>query len=106
MYWTLYFLILVHINIISRLDLTFKIVVKLLFKIVVIVTVSFLNLFFPFNVVLLWYLGSLYACLGVHMLRIHCLMAMFAIKIGLWIPRSNSSSNPTKATMDPRVRRV
>ena len=68
---------------IAGLDLTFKLLFKLLFKIVVIVTVSFLNLFFPLNVVLLWYLGSLYACLGVHMLRIHCLMAMFAIKIGL-----------------------
>ena len=55
---------------------------------------------------LLWYLDSLCACLGVHMLRTHCLMAMFATKNGLWIPPSNSPSNPTKATMDPRVRRV
>ena len=43
---------------IARLDLT----LKLLFNIVVIVTVLFLNLFFPFNVVLHWYRDSLYAC--------------------------------------------
>jgi len=99
----LYFLILVpHLSSFDWI-LTFKLLFKLLFKIVVIVTVSFLNFILPFDLVLLWYLGSLYACLGVHMLRIHCLMAMFAIKIGLWIPRSNSSSNPTKATMDPRI---
>ena len=79
---------------------------KLLFKIVVIVTVSFLNLFLPFNVVSHWYHASLYACLDVHMMRIHCLMAMFAIQNVLWIQPSNSSSNPSKATMDPRVRRV
>ena len=91
---------------IAGLDLTLKLLSKLLFKIVVIVTVSFLNFFLPFNVVSHWYHDSLYACLGVHMMRIHCLMAMFAIKNGLWIQPSNSSSNPTKATMDPRVRRV
>jgi hypothetical protein len=82
-----------------------KIVVQIVVKIVVIVTVSFLNLFLPLNVVLFWYLDSLYACLGVHMLRIHCLMAMFATKNGRWIPPSKSSSNPRK-TMDPRVRCV
>ena len=48
---------------------------KLLFKIVVIVTVLFLNLFLPLNVVIHWYLDSLYVCLGVHMLCIHCLIA-------------------------------
>ena len=35
---------------------------KLLFKIVVIDTVSFLNLFLPLNVVSHWYPDSLYAC--------------------------------------------
>ena len=40
------------------------------------------------------------------MFRTHCVMAMFATKNGLWIPPSNSFSNPTKATMDSRVRRV
>ena len=91
---------------IAGLDLTLKLLLKLLFKIVVIVTVSFLNFILPLNLVLFWYHDSLYACLGIHMLRTHCLMAMFATKNGLWIPPSNSSSNPTKATMDPRVRRV
>ncbi len=88
---------------IAGLDLTLKLLFKLLFKIVAIVTVSFLNFILPLNVVLLWYLDSLYACLGVHTLHTHCLMAMFATKNGLWIPPSNSSSNPTKATMDPRI---
>ena len=91
---------------IAGLDLTLKLLLKLLFKIVVIVTVSFLNFFLPFNLVLHWYHNLLYACLGVHMLRIHCLMVMFATKNGLWIPPSNSTSNPTKATMDSRVQRV
>ena len=96
---------LISISEIAGLDLTLKLLLKL-FKFVVIVVVSFLNFILPFNLILIWYHDSLYACLGVHMLRIHGLMAMFAIKIGLWIPPSNSSSNPTKATMDPRVRRV
>ena len=72
----------------------------------VFVTVSFLNLFLPLHVVLHCYLDSLSACLGIHMLRIRCVMAMFATKDVLWIPPSNSFSNPIKATMDPRVRRV
>ncbi len=95
---------------IAGLDLTLKLLLKLLFKllfkivvIVVIVTVSFLNFILPFNIVLFCYLDSLYACLGVHTLRLPCVMVMFATKNGLWIPPSNSSSNPTKATMDPRV---
>ena len=79
---------------------------KIVVKIVVIVTVSFLNFFLPLNIVLLWYLDSLYACLGVHMLRILCVMAMFATRNGLWIPPANSFSKPRKTTMDPHVRRV
>ena len=53
------------------------IVAKWLFKIVVIVTVPFLNFILLLNGVLFCYLNSLYACLGIHTLRIHCLMAMF-----------------------------
>ena len=56
---------------IAELDLTLKLLFKLLFKIVVIVTVSFLNSILPLNVVLLWYLDSFYACLGVHTLHTH-----------------------------------
>ena len=91
---------------IAGLDLTLKLLCKLLFKIVVIVTVSFLNFFLPFNLVQHWHHDSLYACLGVHVLRTHCVMAMFATKDVLWIPPFNSPSNPTKASMDPLIRRV
>ena len=90
---------------IAGLDLTLILLFKLLFKIVVIVTVSFLNFFLPLNIVSLWYHDSLYARSGLHMVRIHCLMAMFATKDVLWIPPSNSFSKPRK-TMDLRVRRV
>ena len=77
---TLYFLILVPHLYHYLIGFDVKIVVQIVVKIVVIVTVSFLNLFLPFNLMLLWYLDSLYACLGVHTLRTHCLMAMFATK--------------------------
>ena len=90
---TLYFLILVPHECPSTIGFDVKIVVKLLFKIVVIVTVSFLNFIFPLNLVSLCYHESLYACLGVHMLRTHCLMAMFATKNVLWIPRVRRVQN-------------
>ena len=58
-------------------------IITFVLKSVVFVTVSFLNLFLPLHVVLHCYLDSLSACLGIHMLRTHCLMAMFAIKDAL-----------------------
>ena len=95
-----------HIYFNRRIGFDVKIAVKIIVQIVVIDTVSFLNFFLPFDLVQHWYYDLLYACLGVHTLRTHCVMAMFAPKNGLWIPPSNSTSNPTKATMDSRVRWV
>ena len=63
--------------------MTLKVLFKLSFKIVVIVTVSFLNLFLPFYVVSHWYPDSLYACLGVHTLRTHCVMVIITTKNGV-----------------------
>ena len=71
-----------------------KIAVKIVVKIVVIVTVSFQNFFLPFNYFSFCCHDSLYACLGIHTLLLHCLMVMFATKNVLWIPMSKSFSNP------------
>ena len=69
MYLTLYFLVLVPF-LYRRIGFDVKIVVKTVCKIVLIVTVSFLNFFLPFNIVSHWYLDSLYACSGIHMMRV------------------------------------